>query len=601
MKLNAWFKRMGYALLTGIQRFPVTLVIVAVMTALSIWLNHLPYDYSDEVRDNLMRVLLAGLLGIPSTLILHLLLERAQRPPQYKPVPIWMRIASFVPVLAGLTAYGWFLFPDFRMEPLVRLSLLTGTLVLLFGCTPYLWRRPEIPLHVTRLLLRVLVTVLYAGILMLSLFAILFTLDQLLGVNVKSEHYADTAILVWILFAAVHFFAGIPGVREQPKLTDSPKTLRFLLHWILIPLLWVYTAILYAYSVQILTAGEWPRGLVSALILSYTCVGLLVWFLSHPTRSDNRMAKWYNEFFPWASLPLYAILFTALHMRISEYGFTEPRWLAFILALWCMAATAFVAIRSLIRHQDPESTGLRLILLPVSLALVAFVSVVGPLSAFNISISSQQKILNTILKDNGMIENNRLVAAKETVSEADQSRISNLLYWFEQNHSLSDVDVWPEEGSLGNAEEILGFSWTGMHMREPYRYVQYRVENRYAPVDISGYDLMMPIAYESPSQSDTPTGVYMNYRPETRTLTVYRDGRELHVEDLGLRFSALLEAYPPDPGKPEQVLGREQLTFDIEVEKVQIRVLLLNLDGQTSPSEMDGYGYAEGWVLVNLP
>jgi hypothetical protein len=420
---------------------------------------------------------------------------------------------------------------------------------------------------------------------------------------IKDKHYADTAILVWALFAPFHFFSGIPNVREVPKPADSPKTLRFLLQWILIPLLWVYTAILYVYSGKILIEQVWPRGIVSSLILAYACIGLFVWFLSYPSRDDNRFSAIHYRWFSWTALPLFIVLFAAIGLRVGDYGLTEPRWFVIILSSWCAAATLFLSIRSLFRKRDPERTGFRVLLLPLSLAVVALSSVIGPLSAFNLSIDSQNRQLLAIFSKNGMISGNRVTKAVSTVNEEDRGRISSILYWFDQQHQLADAKVLPDGFTFGDAEKVLGFTIDGTRPAAPTQYVRFTRGNTSASVPVTGYDVLFPFAYEATTETDAATGLALAVDQQTRILALSLNGTEVYREDLGKKFDELRAAYGKDSLLTEFVLTPEELTFDTLAGDMRIRLIIRQIEGSTAPDEATGQkpGYAEGWLLVDVP
>ena len=605
MNLFERCKQLTKSLIHGIRRFPASILISLAVAFILIRMNHFPSDTATAITEAWQRALTACLMGFPVSLSVHLLLERTARPPLYKPVPLPVTIVSFAAATAILFSYAWFLLPNFKMVPMVRTILLTGALVLLFICTPYWWRRAGLALHTTRLLVRMLVTGLYSGILMLALFAILFTLDKLLAVPVTDHSYIDTAILVWAVFAPFHFLAGIPGVREVPKPVDSPKTLRFLLHWILIPLLWVYTAILYVYSAKILIEREWPHGIVSSLILAYACIGLLVWFLSSPTVEDGKLAVFHHRWYAWSALPLFFILFAAIGIRVGEYGLTEPRWFVLILSGWCAAAMLFIAIRSLFRKRDAEKAGLRIILLPVSLALVAVCSVAGPFSAFSLSIRSQNRELESIFARNGMLSAGKAVKPAGTVSEADQARIASILDWFGRDHDLADAKVLPEGFVLADMKDKLGLSLANTGNATLYKYVRFSVENMAEPLDIKGYDFMYPFGPGARESSDPASGFTFRMDADTQDLVLSRNGNEVYRADLKERLRLLVEAHGSgdSQGKDSFTLAQKDLSFDTVAGDLRIRLMIRQIDGNSQPGAETGFkpGYAEGWLLVDLP
>ena len=368
------------------------------------------------------------------------------------------------------------------------------------------------------------------------------------------------------------------------------------------PLLWIYAGILYAYSARILIEREWPHGIVSSLILAWLCIGLLVWFLSSPAKADNRMAAIYHTAFPWAALPLFVILFLAIGMRVSEYGITEERWFVLALAVWCCAAAAFLAIRSLIRSRDPEAAGFRVIWLPVSLAAIMTATVIGPFNAFDVSIRSQNRQLEALLIRHDMLVSERMRAPAGDIPTEDRQRIADILMWFDANHELTDVDSLPDGMTLANARDTLGFDVDGVSSPAGDRYVRFETADRYELVDIDGFDRMIPLPYGDMTQKDSGTGITLHYDGD-RVLTLEREGGVLYRQDFDDLLKKLMERSGATAGgSSHHVLAREEMTFDAGTDDLRVRIVLQGLGGMAGE---DGATFkaedADGWLLIDLP
>ena len=64
--------------------------------------------------------------------------------------------------------------------------------------------------------------------------------------------------------------------------------------------------------------------------------GLLIWPLSQVEPHTAWAKSFWRFFFP-LFFPLAILLLLALHRRISDYGFTEVRYLGLILGIWIFA------------------------------------------------------------------------------------------------------------------------------------------------------------------------------------------------------------------------------------------------------------------------
>ena len=96
------------------------------------------------------------------------------------------------------------------------------------------------------------------------------------------------------------------------------------------------------------------------------------------------------------------------------------------------------------------------ILLLISLSLVIVVSTFGPISSFEISKKSQNRLLEDLLIKNGMLVNGE-IKDNANIPKGDQHSISSILSYFENNHSLKEVKFLPEDFSMTQMEDTFGF------------------------------------------------------------------------------------------------------------------------------------------------
>ena len=80
------------------------------------------------------------------------------------------------------------------------------------------------------------------------------------------------------------FLAGIPTKNEKLSLEDYSRLLKVLVLYIVMPLITVYTIILYIYFGKIIITRVWPEGLVSHLVLWYSVISAAVLFFITPLR-----------------------------------------------------------------------------------------------------------------------------------------------------------------------------------------------------------------------------------------------------------------------------------------------------------------------------
>src|SRR5690554_7276939 len=78
------------------------------------------------------------------------------------------------------------------------------------------------------------------------------------------------------------FLSGIPEKLDQSEGAYPPKELKVFAQYILLPLLAVYLLILYGYGAKIVLIWDWPRGIVSYLIICVAVLGITTFLLLYP-------------------------------------------------------------------------------------------------------------------------------------------------------------------------------------------------------------------------------------------------------------------------------------------------------------------------------
>jgi hypothetical protein len=161
------------------------------------------------------------------------------------------------------------------------------------------------------------------------------------------------------------------------------------------PLLAIYYIILYAYAVRIAITGELPKNLVSPLVIAAGLIAGVALVLFDRTDHDRASFRSLRITAP-LFVPLSLLGLWALNMRLGQYGWTEFRGLRTVL-LATLGALALAASVAGVRRRS-----LRLHLLPLTLAAVSVLSVIGPWSVIAGSRRSQQARLAAAMAGAGI-------------------------------------------------------------------------------------------------------------------------------------------------------------------------------------------------------
>lgn len=242
------------------------------------------------------------------------------------------------------------------------------------------------------------------------------------------------------------FYLGLSLLEANNEDHKESKILLTLVNFIFPSLQIIYFGILYLYLGKILMEQSLPRGYVGWLV---SCLSVLV-CLSHLIIKPNvekgivkPFPQWVWRFSFMAMIPLLALLSVGIFRRVSEYGFTESRYLLLCLHLW-MYAMAFY-------HLNPRKAKMQII--PLSLFAITLATSLGPLSPNSVAFWSQKSRLQEPIREfKGKIENNQLVFPKDIPLEAQKKILTALyrvckVYGVKKIYSMLDLQTtatWPD-------------------------------------------------------------------------------------------------------------------------------------------------------------
>ncbi|MCB0662291.1 MAG: DUF4153 domain-containing protein, partial [Saprospiraceae bacterium] len=250
----------------------------------------------------------------------------------------------------------------------------------------------------------------------------LLALQELFKVDVKSTTYLDLNIIVAGIFHPLYFLskAPVPGEDELEAYT-SARAFTNIVKYVLIPLTGLYFIILYAFSLKILISWELPEGWVSKMVLGFSVAGIFTYLVNY-RMADNEDSSILSAFKKWyfpVLAPMVILIMVAIGRRISDYGFTEGRYIVLVLGIWI----GLVCLYFILSKRDD----IRII--PFSLAVVSLLAVTGPWRASKVSFNSQMDRLKGILETEGLYANGAINPSGGTVAQSSINEITNILYF----------------------------------------------------------------------------------------------------------------------------------------------------------------------------
>lgn len=452
------------------------------------------------------------------------------------------------------------------------------------------------------LFLRFLLATLYTFVLFAGLSIALLAIDNLFGVNVRGDTYAQLLAVLGFIFHPWFFLAGVPNdLAALDHLEDYPIGLKIFSQFVLIPLVTVYIFILTAYLVRVVVTTTWPSGWIGWLVSSVATAGTLALLLVHPVRDreDSRWVDVYGRWFYVALVPSIVMLLMAIWLRIDQYGFTEQRYLLLVLGLWLAGIAVFFGV-----------TGSRNVkAIPLTLCLVGLLTLAGPWSAYAVSRSSQVNRFHGILARNGMLIDGRVQPADGTdVSSEDRRELSAVLRYLVRTHgarSLAAIDpmfadtIVPDYSDPAmprvdepNAHRVmvtLGLPYMNQWEAPATDYFFHQADQLGQSVDIGGFVRLVQVELNRRTVIAVGEDSLIVGPLESDSLIAEWRGQRVliaSVESIRARIdSAGASPSPRGPAIPQSLL-----TVDADLDELRLRVLIRSLGGQIQ----DG-----GRILIN--
>lgn len=412
----------------AIERFPLTVFCSVVVFILSVYLVENPELKNENLLNELHKMVILLGMSIPLTLALELAREK-----YFSGKNKWViRFVNALITLVFIIFYRfYYLSGKNSSSTLDSLEQLMATGIIFFLCfllVPVIGKKDEEEKYFQSVIVDKTVTILFSVVLFLGLIAVFATIDGLSLIKLDSNIHIETWLFVVFVFSVIFFLSKLKKVDESLENYEIHKIFKFLIYFIVIPLITTYTGILYVYFGKMLITRSWPQGLVSHLILWYTIFSLFIMIMVTPMAKKDSVARVFKKYFPFASLPLLVLSIVSISKRISQYGVTPSRYFVVLLAMWlifCMVSSIFKA---------------RLSVILISLITVVYISVFTPVNNRRITLMSQNKRFEKILVKHGLLKDGKLVKKPELAKEKKYEVTDVLNYILGINDRRNDIE-----------------------------------------------------------------------------------------------------------------------------------------------------------------
>ena len=578
----------------GIERFPLTIFCGIIVFLLSFYVLETSGTNNNRFIEEVLKFIFLMILCIPLTAALELVRERYLSDKNK-----WsIRALNAVIAIVFIVFYRFYYLYEVGKEAFFGNSeklLATGIIFFMFFLlAPIIGKKDEEEKYFQSVIVDKAVTVLFSVVLFLGLTVVFLTVDGLSLIKLEGKIYVETWLFVVFVFAMIFFASKLKKVDENLEEYEIHKVFKFLIYFIVIPLITIYTGILYIYFGKMLITRSWPQGLVSHLILWYTIFSLFIMIMVTPMTKKDPVAKVFKKYFPFASIPLLALSIVSISKRISQYGVTELRYFIVLLGIWlifCMVSSIFKA---------------RLSVILISLIAVVYISVFSPINNRRITIMSQNKRLERILIKHGLLKDGKLVK-NSGLNENQKYEVTDVLNYIlgirDKKEGIENVQPFGKlDGkpytNIDEFEKAVGIdhSWYEYGSGTDDYYAVFTINEKQqndsynAVEEVNGYEYLVSNITSYNFENDLPREFSGKYpvKISEKNISVYNGNIENGKEIIKIEISEILKTILNKPeiqqkiNKPKEeiqdsVVPENVLEFTGENEKIKYRIKMTQI------------------------
>ena len=251
------------------------------------------------------------------------------------------------------------------------------------------------------LLYTVLISLVASIILFILLNIVLSILSGLFEINIEYR-YRDHVSFFSFAFFAPYIFLSL--LTKEPRALVSKnynKLETFFFKYFLTGLFIAYFIIIYTYLGKMILLAEYPKGLVSINIITFSALALTTYLFWTPLWNEKNSK--YKKIIWIAILLQLVLLAVALYLRVDAYGWTFGRFVLATLGFWLFTLSFYALLK--------KEISLRIIFL--TLPLIVGLNL---LFASSISKSSQQEKLGTLLASTNTLSNDSNLSLRYNIS-----------------------------------------------------------------------------------------------------------------------------------------------------------------------------------------
>lgn len=437
--------------------------------------------------------------------------------------------------------------------------------------------------YVIKVISAIFFSMLYSVVLFLGFVAIYSALTHLFGVRISSNVYLNTAIVIFIPFNFGILLSNFPKNETSLANFELTKAVQVLLSYILMPIFSVYLVILYLYFAKIVFIGEIPKNILIHLILWFSIFSVIYLFILGIIK-NSKVINDFRKYFPILMLPIILLMFYAIFLRVRQYGITENRYFVIIAGIWVLV--------SMIYYVFYRSNSNRAI--PILLSLTILISTIGPVSAYNISATSQNARLKKILLKNNMLNGTKIVP-KVDVSDEDKAIISEIIRYMCRTHRGYEQKFVPIDFSCSDEDmkDVFGFDYSTSY--DVYESLYYNYDSEVS-IDVENYSKLLLIdSYSDPNDSK----IVGNYKIKRNSnlIDIYINTENSKKELVTIDMTDVKNKLKVLK-KSKEIIDPEELAITGKTDDIEYKIVFTSLSFYGDETNQDNYS-CSFYLLTN--
>jgi hypothetical protein len=569
----------------------MSVIVSVLVTANWIFLIEQPYDFA--YSDELTSLFAAGILALFVFAFAETFLENRMG------FALWKKLLFQVAALVLCGGVYWFSFPfGEKVVGVYLLLFFAGAALFSLVLAPFskLSRESEVWIFAKNLEISFWLGVLFSGSLFLGLIAIIASSDYLFDLQIKEEIYGYIFGVCGFFIAPVFFLhrVALPenAKREFEFSENFMPVFRVFSQFIFTPLVSVYGLILYVYTISNLVSGDWPRNMISFLIIFYAIFGFINQIFLFPFAKFHSWIRTYGKVFTISLLPLSVMLFYNLYLAIGAFGLTVHRNLGIIFGVWVLIFAVYTIWTKVF---SPKKFAASLVLTMILSNFLAY----KPAELSQVNVLKELLVENEILSfDEG---NKPQIKTRKDVEFANRVRIENVVNYLVSTHGAESLtydlrlEIPLSISSSWEKQQYILKQFLGDEYFHSSVYVNLERDPAKS-FSVSGYDRIMPLnLYENSVAGDAQNEEFI-YKIADGILTIQNRAKpdDSMVFDL---FTVVQNFSDKNYEKAGSYLTPEELT--ISAKNGAKPKLIINSLNSSLDSDSVVIHYLQAFLLLN--